>query len=66
MTKEKPADRQRARIRALLAKHDPGLLAFMDAARGVFGEGVRATQLELRGEDGRPLDLRPRSPRKTP
>jgi hypothetical protein len=64
MSEEKPANRQRDRIRTLLARHDPGFLAFMDATRGVFGEGVRATQLHLRTEDGRVLDLRPRKARK--
>lgn len=58
MTEEKTASRHRDQVRALLRKHDPHLLEFLDAARGVFGPGSRLTQLELTLEDGRKVDLR--------
>ena len=40
------ADRRKAELRALLAKHDPDMLAFCDMARGVFPQ-ARMVQLEL-------------------
>lgn len=40
------ADRRKAELRALLAKHDPDMLAFMDMARGMAPK-ARVTQLEL-------------------
>jgi hypothetical protein len=58
MTEEKKVSRQKAQIRALLAKHDPGLLAFMDATRGVFGPSTRLTQLDLPLPDGKAADRR--------
>lgn len=49
MSEEKTADRRKAELRALLARHDPDLLAFMDMARGKF-PGAFLTQLELPAE----------------
>lgn len=51
-------NKHRQQVRALLQRVDPGLLAFMDAARATFGEGVRVTQLEVTDEAGCKLDLR--------
>jgi hypothetical protein len=58
MSEGKTVSRQKALIRALLAKHDPGLLAFMDATRGVFGPSTRLTQLDLPLPDGKAADRR--------
>ena len=51
-------DRQRERVRAALRKHDPGLLEFIDATRGVFGRTTRLTQGELKLPNGKRIDLR--------
>jgi hypothetical protein len=51
-------DRQRERVRAALRKHDPGLLEFIDATRGVFGRTTRLTQGELELPNGERINLR--------
>jgi hypothetical protein len=56
------SDQYRQRIRALLRKHDPAMLEFVDAARGVFGPSTRLTQLELTLPTGEKLDLRKPTP----
>lgn len=61
-----PADKHRERVRAVLRKHDPALLEFVDAARGVFGPSTRLTQLELRLPTGEKLDLRKPIPEHIP
>ncbi len=66
VTEEKTASRHREQIRALLRKHDPALLEFLDAARGVFGTSSRLTQLQLEIEPGKKLDLRKPLPDDTP
>jgi hypothetical protein len=60
------ADKHREQVRALLRKHDPALLEFLDAAKGVFGPTTRLTQLELEIEPGKKLDLRKPIPEGTP
>lgn len=54
------ADRRKAQIRSLLAKHDPEMLAFVDAVRGQFPQAL-LTQLELPVE-GISMRARPTSP----
>jgi hypothetical protein len=46
-TKHAPEHDRRERIRGILKRHDPGTLAFMDAARGTFGEGVHLAYLSV-------------------
>lgn len=47
-----PADDHKAKVRASLAKIDPGLLPFLDAAKGTFGDGVKLEGLQATQPDG--------------
>lgn len=60
------ANKHRQQVRALLERVDPGMLAFVDAARATFGAGVRLTELEVTDEHGQKFDLRKPLPEPTP
>lgn len=47
-TAETTSTRARERTRSILRRIDPHMLAFADAARATFGEGVKLTDVRVR------------------